>query len=312
MEVEYGKVAPKNKNMNRITRSILYSQKIAPYIFVLPFVILFVLLYGYPFIQAFIMSFQQILPGQVQFIGLANYERLLVDSRFYKALANSAQYTFWTLVLLIPLPMLFAVWLNSKLMYLKDIFRAAIFIPALTSVIVAGVIFRLMFGETEQSFANQILGVIGVGPVEWRFGAGTGMFLMVILAFWRWMGVNTLYFLAGLQNIPKDLYEAAEIDGAGAIQKFRYVTLPHLKPITIYVTTISIIAGFRMFEESFVYWQTNSPGDIGLTVALYIYEQGIQTNNMGYGAAVGNVLLFIILITSLIYLWFIGAFKRED
>ncbi len=135
---------------------------------------------------------------------------------------------------------------------------------------------------------------------------------MVMMASWRWMGVNVLYFLAGLQNIPKELYESADIDGANMYQKFRHVTLPFLKPIIIFVTTISIIGGFRVFEESYVIWQGNSPGNIGLTLVGLLYQQGIQQNDMGFGAAIGVILLLIIFIVSIIYLLLTGAFKRGD
>ncbi|MFA9559441.1 carbohydrate ABC transporter permease [Evansella sp. AB-rgal1] len=301
---------PKQPKYNNRLKKIFYSKKIAPYLFVLPFIISFLLLYTYPLIQAVIMSFQQVLPGQTFYIGLENYRDLL-NITFYRAVRNTAMYTFWTIIVLIPLPLIFAVFLNSKVMRFKNFFRAAIFIPALTSVIVAGTIFRLMFGEMETSLANQVTMFFGGEPKNWRMSAGTGMFLMVFLACWRWMGVNILYFLAGLQNIPNELYESAEMDGAGPLLKFYYITLPFLKPVTIYVTTISIFAGFRMFEESFVYWQTNSPGNIGLTVVQYLYQQGFQYNNMGLGSAIGVVLLVIIFIVSVIYLLLTGAFKRE-
>lgn len=126
------------------------------------------------------------------------------------------------------------------------------------------------------------------------------------------MGVNVLYFLAGLQNIPNELYESAEIDGANVYQKFKNVTLPFLKPIITFVSIISIIAGFRMFEESYMLWEANSPGNIGLTLIVYLYQQGIQQNDLGFGAAIGVVVLIIIFIISLIYLLVTGAFKRGD
>ena len=125
------------------------------------------------------------------------------------------------------------------------------------------------------------------------------------------MGVNILYYLSGLQAIPRELYEAADIDGAGAFSKFRYITFPLLKPVTIYVLTISIYAGFRMFEESYVYWTTRSPGDIGLTIVVYLYRRAFQENDMGFGAAIGMVLLLIVLTVNIIQLTLTGAFKKE-
>ncbi|MRX71529.1 ABC transporter permease subunit [Bacillus lacus] len=298
------------KKGNSILR-FLNSKKIVPYIFVFPFLVSFTVLTLYPAIQAIMMSFQRILPGQVEFIGLQNYQRIF-NQAFYKALSNTTIYMVLTVLILITVPIILAILLDSKLVRFKTFFRSALFIPALTSIVVAGVIFRLVFSESDLAIANQVVGFFGIDPISWQFNAWSGMLIMVMLSSWRWMGVNVLYFLAGLQNVPKELYESAEIDGANMFQKFIHVTLPFLKPIIIFVTTISIIGGFRVFEESYVIWQGNSPGNIGLTLVGLLYQQGIQQNDMGFGAAIGVVLLIIIFIVSMIYLLLTGAFKRGD
>lgn len=289
----------------------LNSKKVVPYIFVSPFILSFLVLTVYPAIHGIIMSFQSVLPGQVEFIGLRNYERVF-NPTFYKALSNTTIYVILTVTILTILPIILAVILDSKFIKLKTLFRASLFMPALASTIVAGMIFRLMFGETDTAAANQLLAWFGMDPIDWRFNAWSGMFLMVMLCVWRWLGVNILYFLAALQNVPEELYEASEIDGATIFQKFWFVTLPFLKPVTIFVVTISIINGFRMFEESFVLWEAGSPRNIGLTVVGYIYQQGIQQNDMGFGAAIGVILMVIIFIISFIQLILTGAFKRGD
>ncbi|WP_186579841.1 carbohydrate ABC transporter permease [Aquibacillus kalidii] len=289
----------------------LNSKKVVPYIFVFPFIISFLVLTLYPAVRGIMMSFQSILPGQVKFIGLDNYSRVF-NANFYKALSNTTIYVILTVLILTILPMVLAILLDSKYVKFKTFFRASLFIPALTSTIVGGMIFRLMFSGTESSVANQIVSFLGMEAVDWRYQAWSAMFLMVVLASWRWIGVNLLYFLAQLQNIPSELYEAADIDGASKLQKMRYVTIPHLKPIIIFVSTITIINGFRMFEESFVFWETSSPGNIGLTVVGYIYQQGIGQNDMGFGSAIGVVLMLIIFVISIIYLIATGTFKRGD
>src|SRR5699024_969119 len=289
----------------------LNSKKVVPYVFVSPFLISFLILTLYPTIQAFIMSFQRILPGEVSFIGLSNYERIF-NSTFYQALTNTTIYMILTVIILVTIPIILAVLLDSKVVKFKTIFRSALFIPTLTSTVVAGIIFRLVFAESDSAVANQIIGWIGLGPIDWQFNGWSGMMILVFMASWRWMGVNILYFLAGIQNIPTELYKSAEIDGANVYQKFVNVTLPFLKPIITFVSIISIIAGFRMFEESYMLWEANSPGNIGLTLIVYLYQQGIQQNDMGYGAAIGVVVLIIIFIISLIYLLVTGAFKRGD
>jgi arabinosaccharide transport system permease protein len=294
-----------------VKTNIFYSQKIAPYIFVLPFILSFTLFFLYPILSSIMMSFQKVLPGEVTFLGLKNYRRLM-NPHFYKALSNSTRYTFWTLVVLIPLPMIFAVLLDSKRMPLRNIFRASLFMPILTSTIVAGTVFRLLFSEMDTGFANSVLHFFGFESRKWLRMSNTAMFLMVLLCSWRWMGVNILYFLSGLQAIPKELYEAADIDGAGVWGKFRHITFPLLKPVSIYVLTISIYGGFRMFEETYVYWPANSPGDIGLTIVSYLYQRGIQFNEMGLGSAIGVVLLVIVLTVNIIQLTLTGAFRKES
>ena len=289
----------------------LNSRKVVPYVLISPFIISFLILTVYPAIRGILMSFQSVLPGQVEFIGFANYSRVF-NPTFYKALSNTTIYVILTVTILTILPIILAIILDSKFVRFKTVFRASLFMPALASTIVAGMIFRLMFGETDTAAANQILAFFGLDPINWRYHAWSGMFLMVMLCVWRWLGVNILYFLAALQNVPNELYEAADIDGATVFQKFRYVTLPFLKPVTIFVVTISVINGFRMFEESFVFWETGSPNNIGLTVVGYIYQQGIQQNDMGFGAAVGVILMLIIFVVSIIQLFLTGAFKRGD
>jgi arabinosaccharide transport system permease protein len=293
-------------------RGVLYSQKIAPYVFVLPFLVSFLVFFLYPTVSTVVMSFQEVLgPGQNKFIGLKNYRRLL-DYHFYNAIATNTLYAFGTIAVLIPLPLFFAVVLNSPKMPFRNMFRSVLFLPALTSVIVADVAFRLLFGDSEFAFVNSLLMKLGVPPVKWMLGYWPGMFIMVFLASWRWAGVNMVYFLSGLQNIPSELYESADIDGANVFQKFTKITLPMLKPIVVYVLTISIYGGYAMFGESYVYWNENMPGDIGLTIVRYIYMQAFQRNDMGFGSAIGISLLVIVLTINLLQLKSFGLFRKED
>jgi arabinosaccharide transport system permease protein len=295
-------------------KNFLYSQKVAPYVFVLPFVLVFLIFWVYPLLSSLGMSFQKVTLGQeAQWVGIDNYTKLMSDMIFFKAVRNSGVYMILTLLILIPFPMLFAVLINNKFMWGREFFKSSFFFPALTSVVVAGTIFRLMFGEMEGSLINSLLGVFGVEPVKFLKGQVTGFIALVALASWRWMGVNMLYFLSGLKNIPDDYYEAASIDGASAFQKFTRITMPLLKPTTIYVLTISIYAGLAMFIESMMLWNgNNSPKNIGLTIVGYLYRQGIEKNNLGYAAAVGIVLLLITMVINLTQLAFSGMFKKED
>ena len=294
-------------------KKFLYSKKAAPYVFILPFVLTFLVFWLLPLFKAGIMSFEKVLPGETEWIGFKNYKRLFSDQLFRTAVFNSVRYMVGTLILLIPLPMIFACLINSKLMVGKEIFKSVFFLPALTSVVVAGTIFRLMFGEMENTLMNQFIGLFGLEPIKWLKNDGTAFGALLTLACWRWMGVNILYFLSGLQSIPEELYESASIDRASGWQKFIHITVPLLRPTIIYVLTISIYAGLAMFTESYMLWAgKNSPQNIGLTIVGYLYQQGIQKNNMGYASAVGIVLLIITMVINVFQLTATGMFKKGE
>ena len=294
-------------------KKILYSQKVAPFVFVLPFILSFLIFWIYPLGSSITMSFQKIGAVNTEWIGTANYAKLLKDNVFHTAIFNSAKYMLFTLLLLIPFPLLFAVLMDSRLVRAKGVWKAILYMPALTSVVISGTLFRLMFTEYPTGQMNQITQMLGLGTYKWLKMGWSGMLALLIVACWRWTGVNMLYFLSGLRSIDTSLYEAAEIDGASGWQKFRYVTLPLLKPTTVYVLTISIYAGLAMFLESYMLWAgNNSPNNIGLTIVGYLYKRGIEKNDMGYACAVGVVLLVIALAINIVQLIVNGTFKKEE
>ena len=293
-------------------KSLPYSQKVAPYVFIAPFVIIFLIFFLYPIISTVIMSFQSVVPGKTRFIGLANYKKMW-NATFITALKNSAIYTICTCAILIPVPMFLAVLLNSKKMVAKGFFRSSLFLPALVCVVVAGITFRLIFGERPGALMNSFLAHFGVAPIKWLAGPKkwTTMFALVILCCWRWMGVNVMYYLSALQSISEDLYESADIDGANAWQKFRHITVPLVRPTTIYVLTISIYGGLAMFVESRMLFANTELGNQALTIVGYLYRVGIRKMNYGLGSAIGIVLLLLTLAVNIIQLILTGFFKKE-
>ena len=294
-------------------KKFLFSQKAAPYVFVLPFILSFCIFWVYPLFSTVKMSFQSILPGQIEWIGLENYTKLLRDTAFHTAIKNSFTYMILSLVLLIPFPMLYAVLMDSNLVKAKGVWKAVLYMPALTSVVISGTLFRLMFAEMPTGQMNQILQFFGSDAIPWLKNGTTAMFALILLCCWRWTGVNMLYFMSGLKGIDASLYEEADIDGANSWKKFWYVTIPLLKPTTIYVLTISVYAGLAMFLESYMLWGGNtSPKNIGLTIVGYLYKRGIERNQMGYASAVGLVLLAIALLINVVQLVLNGTFKKEE
>lgn len=245
-----------------------------------------------------------------KFIGFENYERLF-NYHFGNALLTNTVYTICAVAIMLTVPTLLAVFVNSKLLKFRNVFRASIFIPSLVSAIIAGVAFRLMFSDMDSGLFNQIRALFGLDAIAWNMGYGTGILMMVTLDAWKSIGINMVYCLSALQTIPSDIYESADIDGANAFHKFWKITLPLLKPTQIYILTLTIIAGYRMFTESYVYWVESTPGDIGLTIVRYLYQMSFQRNDMGFGCAIGIVLLIIIMIINLIQLRGFGLFGEK-
>ncbi|WP_231507839.1 carbohydrate ABC transporter permease [Bacillus sp. UNC41MFS5] len=302
----------KKPQISTETKKKINMQKVAPYIFVSPFIIVFALFSLYPFINSIIMSFQRIEGiNETTFIGLQNYQRLITDPVFYKALWNVAIYTFWTILILIPLPLILAIVMNHENTKFKSLFRSVFFLPVLTSTVIVGLVFKFAFSKEATGVFNSWLGHFNIGPIDWLNGSGTGMFALVLVCVWRWMGVNMIYFLSGLQSIPKDLYECAEIDGATTWVKFKHITLPMVKPITTYVLTISILGGFSLFNETYVYWGAASPDNIGTTFLTYIYKSAFSDGDLGYACTLGVAMFVIVVVINLIQVSVRGLFKED-
>ena len=295
-------------------KQLLYSKRLAPYLFILPFLVTLAVFWVVPLGRSFVMSTQEVLYGQTTFIGLDNYDRLWRDRIFWQALYNSLRYMVLTLVLLIPIPLALAALINSNIgsARIKAFFKASMFVPALTSVVVAGIVFRLIFAESDSAMMNQVADFFGFGPVRWLRGDVTGLVALLAIALWRWTGVNMMYFLAGMQAIPTEYYEAASIDGASKFRQFVHITIPNIRPTIVYVVTISVYGGLSMFLESFMlYAGNNSPNNQGLTVVGYLYRKGIEENDLGFASAVGVVLLVVIMAINISYLVASGTFKKE-
>ena len=294
-----------------VLKSVLYSPKVAPYLFVLPFVIAFLMFFLYPTLQTIFMSFHKVLSlNNMEFIGLRNYQRLN-NTQFIGALRLNTHFTLITLALLIPIPITFAAVLNSRLIKGRNFFRSVLFIPSLTSVIVAGISFRLIFGSLEFSVANKVMAAFGQMPVKWNLSYWPSIIIMAALSIWRMTGVYMIYFLSGLQSISTELYESADIDGANFMQKFFRITIPLLKPTIVYVLTMVVFEGYRMFTESYVYWNENTPGGLGLTITRYIYQEAFRKNDMGFGSAIGITLLGIVMLINVVQLTGFGLFRKD-
>lgn len=281
-------------------------------VFLLPFLVLFGIFRVWAVGYAVVLSFQDI-PGigLSEWTGLDNYRRLLTDSTLHTAMRNTALYTAGTLLVLIPLPLVLAAVLRSRLVARQSMFRSALFLPVLTSLVVVGVIFSLLLATN--GLLNTFLGLFGVPRLAWLETRHLAVPAMVIMATWRWTGINIIYFTTGLSNIPNELYESASVDGAGAIRKFWHLSIPLSKPIILFVTVLTIFGGFQLFVEPFILWGTGGgPGQGGLSVVVHLYRTAFTSFQLGYASAIGVALALIIIVLSLVVLKLFGFFKKEE
>lgn len=274
------------------------ERKIAPYILLAPFLLTLVIFTAKPVVDAFVLSFQRVRSlEQREYVGFDNYERLLtVDKRFHTALVNGAEFAVGTVLIQMPLALGVALALNSPLVRFKTLARLAFFAPYITSAIVVGWIFTLVF-EERYGLLNALLAQLNIEAIGWLRDKEVVMASLIILGLWTWVGYNSLFFLAGLQNVPEELKEAARIDGASPFQVFWNVTLPFLRPVFVFVTVTGLIGSFSLFAQPFLLFDSGAgPQDSGLFPLMYLYFMGFQNFRMGYASAIGYLLTLIILV----------------
>ncbi|UXH43374.1 sugar ABC transporter permease [Rossellomorea vietnamensis] len=268
-----------------------------PYLFIAPAVILFSVFMLYPIISSFILSFQTGQGATLTFVGLDNYKRLLSDEIFHTALKN----TFILLVIQVPIMVLLALvlasLLNSALLRMKGFFRVTFFLPAVTSLVAYSIIFSIML--MNDGVVNQLLTSLGFKAIPWlndRFWAKASL---IIAMTWRWVGYNMVIYLAGLQNIPEELYEAASMDGASRIRQFFFITIPQLKPVILFTVVLSTIGTLQLFDEPFVLTK-GGPSDATLTIGMYLYQTGFRYFDFGYASTIAYVIVILIGIMTFI------------
>jgi len=291
-------------------RRRLRPQVVAPYLFIAPFFVLYAIFSAYPVLYSFWLSFH-VRQGMStpRFIGLGNYLDLLSDARYLKALANTATYAGGIVFILVPLALATAVALGSRLVPFGQLFRLAFFLPAITSAVVISIMFSIVF-DYRYGLLNRALAAFGAAPVPWINEAEWALPSLILLGVWTWTGLNTLYFLAGLKGVPQELTEAALIDGATPLGAFRHVTLPLLRPVTLFVVISAINGSFQVFAQPRLLTQ-GGPSDATLTLTLYLYDVGFGYFNLGYASAIAYSIVAIILTLALVQLRIFRVF-RED
>ena len=286
------------------------QQKIAPYLFIAPFYILFIVFMGYPLLSSLIMSFYEMRGFQSKiYVGFSNFIDLFNDPIFWKSAWNTTYFALGTLTLQLPIALLLAIILNSKHVKGKNILRLAFFTPVLVAGVFVAIIFNLIYDQRAGIINNEYI-LLGK-EIGWLNDAKYVMPAVILTGVWQWAGFNMIYFIAGLQGIRQDLYEAAAVDGANWWQAFVHVTLPSLRPVIAFVVVVSMIGSFQLFDLPFILTNGGEPADAGSTIVMYLYKNGFQFMQLGYAATIGWVLFIIIAIISIAQLKLLGIFREE-
>ena len=284
----------------RNTWRVLLGDQPIGYLFVAPFVIFLVGIYAYPFFYAIYMSFFDYFfaaPGvQVDrpFVGLANFARALQDPLFHTAIRNVFIFLVINVPLTVAVSMILATALNGAIPF-RAFFRAAYYVPYITASVAAVGIWLWLFSGF--GLVNKILGSLAPTP-SWLVNAFWAMPIIAIYVSWKGLGFYILLYLAALQTIPRELYEAAEVDGAGRIRSFFAVTVPGLRPATLLVVITSVITGANFFTEPYLLTGGGGPDNESVSPVFLIYRFGIEQNHPGYAAAIGLLLALAVLLIS--------------
>ncbi len=267
-----------------------------PYFFIAPFVLTFGVFIVVPLIQSITLSLQQTFgPGHTVFVGLDNFRNLFADPDFWTATRNTAIFTVASVCIQLPLSLGLAMLLNHPRIRGRAIFRLIFFAPSLVGLVFVAMMFSLMFGARSGLVNHLLRGVIPGFPQEFPWLQNYVMPALIIASLWMYIGFNMVYFLAALQNVSRDLLEAAEIDGAGAWHRFRHVTLPEIEPVAGFVVLLSIIGSLQLFELPFVLLGGAGPEKSGLTIVMYLYQNGFERNDLGFASAVGWTLAIVLM-----------------
>lgn len=292
------------------------QHRIAPYLFVAPFVILFLTFGLWPLVKSLQLAFYATNgPKSNVFVGANNFRFLFADRDFHTAVWNTAVYAFWSVFLQLPLALGLALLLNKRWLKGRDFLRLAFFSPNLLGQVFVGVLFSVLF-TPKFGLINVALHALDPAfaiDTAWLSKPDYVMPALVLTSLWMYVGFNMIYFLAALQAVDKDLYEAAQVDGANGWQQFWAVTLPGIRPVAIFVLVTATIGSFQLFELPYIMLgNSGGPDNAGLTIVSYLYMNGFMVGDLGYASAVGWTLALGLLLLSLFQMRITGAWKGAD
>ena len=279
--------------------------KLSPYLYIAPFFVVFAIVGLFPLLYTGYVSLfdWELIEDDPEFIGLENYAELLVDAQFWKVLVNTISIFLLSSIPQIIIAVLIAYFLNSRLRA-PTVWRVSVLLPYVASLVALGIIFANLFGP-QFGLVNSILETFGIERIDWQADRFSSHVAIAVMVNWRWTGYNALIILAAMQAIPKDLYEAAVVDGASSVRRFFSITLPLLRPTLIFVVVTSTIGGLQIFTEPKLFSEMPGSNNGGATnqfqtVTLYMYQSAFEQQDFGYASAIAWVLFVIIIVIAII------------
>jgi multiple sugar transport system permease protein len=254
-----------------------------------------------PLILTFVISAQETSGlGPAEWVGLGNYTELISDGVFWRSLINTVGYAAVTVPLGLALGLAVAMLLNNAV-WLRDVMRTIYYLPVVISGVAAGLIAQWMFNENI-GVVNELLGLVGLGPVSWQSSPAWAMTSVVLLTLWVGVGFNMVVYLAALQGIPREYYDASAVDGANSVQQFRHVTLPGLGTATVFLAIYGVILSFQAFDLIYIL-TGGGPGSATEVLGTYAYDQAFSARERGYGSAIGVVLYLLLIAVLSVQFW---------
>ena len=275
-----------------------YYKKWAPYLFLLPAVVILLIFFFIPFFQTIGLSFFEYSNNiyNPNFIGIKNYIEIFKNPVFYKVMLNTVIYLIVAVPILAIFPLFLAILINQKIRALT-MYKILIYLPVIVSIVVAAIAFKWLYAQ--DGILNYFMQLFHLSKIGWLTDPKYAIYSVIILTIWKGIGYYMMIYLASLMSVPKELYEACDIDGANFIQKHLTVTVPHLMPTIALVTTISSISAMKIFAEIYVMTK-GGPLNSTKTIVYYIYEKAFETLDLGYASAMAVILLTIVMIFSLL------------
>ena len=283
-----------------------YYGKTAPYLFLLPAGIVLLIFFFIPFFQTIGLSFLNYSNNiyNPSFAGLENYVQILHNPIFYKVIWNTLLYLVVAVPILAIIPLFLAILINQKIKGIT-LYKILIYLPVIVSIVVAAIAFKWLYAQ--QGILNYILNVMHINSIGWLTDPKYAIYSVIIVTIWKGIGYYMMIYLAALMSVPKELYEACDIDGANFLTKHLTVTVPHIMPTIALVTTISSISAMKIFAEIYVMTK-GGPLNSTKTIVYYIYEKAFENLDLGYASAMAVILLIIVMAFSLVNIF---CFERN-